>query len=90
AEFGFAFAGGNEAFFRLGYDTVSAPYLGAVTGATVGVGLRVRSFASDIAFQPMGSMQNAIKMSLQWRFSTSASLPESKPAARRMLWDRNQ
>ena len=87
-EFGFASEGGNETFLRLGYNTVSAPHLGPLTGLTVGVGLRIRAFSTDLAFQPMGDMQNMIKITLQWRFGTTASLPENKPAPRRIIWER--
>jgi len=88
AELGIVFDGGNEAFFRLGYKTLSAPYLGAVSGATVGVGFRVRSFSADIGFQPMGDLENVIKLGMQYRFSAAPFLQKEPPAAGRIIWER--
>ena len=79
AEYGTRAGEASQAFFRVGYKTLSAPYLGVLTGATFGVGFRVRSFSADIGFEPMGELNNILRISLQYRFSAGGYVPS--PAA---------
>ncbi|MBI4425886.1 MAG: hypothetical protein HY554_19305 [Elusimicrobia bacterium] len=67
-ELGTRLGEGSSAFLRGGYKTQSAPHLGPAAGATVGVGVQVRHLSLDLAFQPMGELQDVLKLSLGYKF----------------------
>lgn len=54
--------------FRFGYKTHGAIDLGAIAGVTGGVGIGVRRFSADFAFQPMAELGEAYRISLGYRF----------------------
>ena len=53
---------------RFGYKTLSAGDLGALSGLTGGVGLRVRRFNVDFSFQQQAELGEAYRIGLGWRF----------------------
>jgi hypothetical protein len=61
-------ASGVEAALRLGYSSRQVPDLGPVSGLAAGVGLRVRRFSFDTAFQPMGVLGQTFRLGAGWRF----------------------
>jgi hypothetical protein len=59
---------GARASVRLGYSSQDASSLGALSGLTAGVGLRVSRFLFDAAFEPMSSLGDEYRLSVGWRF----------------------
>jgi hypothetical protein len=56
------------AALRLGYSSRTAPSLGALSGMTAGVGLRISHFNFDAAFQPMAVLGETFRIGVGWRF----------------------
>jgi hypothetical protein len=54
--------------FRFGYKTQGAIDLGAIAGLTGGIGIGVRRFTADFAFQPMAQLGEVYRISLGYRF----------------------
>ena len=68
AEWDRAVSRGMRAVGRVGFHGRSAPDLGVLSGLTVGAGVRVNGFSFDLAFQPLGQLGEAFRLSLGWRF----------------------
>jgi len=64
---------GVRAVGRVGYQGRSAVDLGVLSGFTVGAGCRIGGFAFDLAFQPLGSLGEAFRLGLGWRFGSKSS-----------------
>lgn len=62
---------------RGGYKTLTAPYLGPLTGLTGGVGMENKAFHLDFAFQPMAVLGEVFRVSLGWKFNPPA--PRRRP-----------
>lgn len=58
----------SQVSLRLGYKTQGAVDLGAIAGVTGGVGVGLRRFTADFAFQPMAQLGEVYRMSLGYRF----------------------
>ena len=61
-------AAGVAAAVRLGYNGRTLPDLGAFSGFSAGIGLRIKRFSFDSAFQPMGVLGESFRLSVGWRF----------------------
>ncbi|HAH05930.1 MAG TPA: hypothetical protein DCM05_05260 [Elusimicrobia bacterium] len=73
-----------RAAFRLGFKTLSATDLGALTGLTFGLGLGRGGGSFDFAFQPMAELGEVYRFSLGWKFGPV----EERPArSRGDHWD---
>ncbi|MDD5305262.1 MAG: hypothetical protein PHS14_19360 [Elusimicrobia bacterium] len=59
---------GVHAIGRVGFQGRSAPDLGFLSGLTVGAGCRIGGFSFDLAFQPLGDLGEAFRLSLGWKF----------------------
>lgn len=59
---------GVHAVGRVGYQGRSVPDLGFLSGFTVGAGCRINGFSFDLAFQPLGDLGEAFRLSLGWKF----------------------
>jgi len=68
AEWERAVSKGVFAAGRVGFQGRSAPDLGFISGLTVGAGFRVNTFTFDLAFQPLGDLGEAFRLSLGWKF----------------------
>ncbi|MBI2387388.1 MAG: hypothetical protein HYV14_15470 [Elusimicrobia bacterium] len=68
AEWDRAVSKGVHAVGRVGFQGRSVPDLGVLSGLTVGAGARVNGFSFDLAFQPLGQLGEAFRLSLGWRF----------------------
>lgn len=53
---------------RAGYKSLAVPDLGALAGLTGGVGVGLRRFSADFAFQPMAELGEVYRLSLGWKF----------------------
>lgn len=53
---------------RLGFSSRNVPDLGAFSGLTGGVGLRLGHFTFDGAFQPMAVLGETFRLGVGWRF----------------------
>ncbi|MFA6319218.1 MAG: PorV/PorQ family protein [Elusimicrobiota bacterium] len=69
----------SRAAFRLGYKTLPATDLGALSGITCGFGLGRGRASFDFAFQPMAELGEVYRFSLGYRFARSE---ESEPQPR--------
>jgi len=56
------------AFLRAGYRYAGDTDLGALAGATFGVGLQAAGFGVDYAFLPFGDLGDSHRVSLSWQF----------------------
>lgn len=68
AEWERAVSNGAYAIGRVGFQGRSAPELGFLSGFTVGAGCRINGFSFDLAFQPLGDLGEAFRLSLGWKF----------------------
>lgn len=53
---------------RLGYKTLTAPDLSALSGLTFGAGARYQRLTVDFAFQPLGELGESFRIGAGWRF----------------------
>jgi hypothetical protein len=68
AEWERAVSKGAHAVGRVGFHGRSVPDLGVLSGLTVGAGARINGFSFDLAFQPLGPLGEAFRLSLGWKF----------------------
>lgn len=68
AEWARAVSKGASAVGRVGFQGRSAPDLGVLSGFTVGAGCRIGGFSFDLGFQPLGSLGEAFRLGLGWKF----------------------
>ncbi|OIO04996.1 MAG: hypothetical protein AUJ51_00760 [Elusimicrobia bacterium CG1_02_56_21] len=61
-------ADGMSAAVRFGYSSRSALDLGALSGATAGIGLRIGGFKLDAAFEPLGILGESFRIGVGWAF----------------------
>ena len=59
---------GTSVAMRLGYTSVSVADLGALSGLTAGVGLKIARFSFDAAFQPMALLGESFRLGVGWKF----------------------
>ena len=68
AEWERAVSKGVRAVGRIGFQGRSVPDLGFLSGLTVGAGCRIGGFSFDLGFQPLGSLGEAFRLGLGWKF----------------------
>lgn len=68
AEWERAVSKGVRAVGRVGFQGRSVPDLGFLSGLTVGAGCRIGGFSFDLGFQPLGSLGEAFRLGLGWKF----------------------